>query len=68
MAAAIVEDFEPTVREALCVKAEENMRKLERISLGPSPGYHARTYPINMEKADTVAAALQYHSVWSFSL
>lgn len=36
--------------------------------LGSSGGFNARTYPISIEKADTVAAALQYHSVWSLSL
>lgn len=50
------------------MKAEENTRKLERVSLDSSLGCNARTYPINIEKADTVAAALQYHRVWSLSL
>ena len=63
MAAPIVEDFELTVREALCVKAEENMRKLERVSWVPVRAHARTSYPIIIEKADTVAAALQYHGV-----
>lgn len=69
MIAATVAAFELIVRGESCLKAEGNMRKLETVQLGSQIWrWQARTYPSIIKSADRVAAALQYHGVWSFSL
>ena len=67
--AAIVAVFELILGAGSCLNAEGNMRKLVTVSLGSRSGDHkVRRYPIIIMSADRVAAALQYHSVWSFSV
>lgn len=69
MSATIVADFKLILGAGSCLKAEGNMRKLVIVSLGLRSGVHkVRTYPVIIKSADRVAAALQYHSVWSFSV
>ena len=41
----IVADFELIVREAFCLKAEGNMRKLETVSLGSRSGVEHKNIP-----------------------
>ena len=67
MMAAMVEDWEVIVREGFGLKAAGKMRNLETVSLGTQTR-EKREYPIMMKKAERVAAPLQYHGVWSFSL
>lgn len=45
MTAAIVADFELIVREEFCLKAEGNMRKLGKVSLGSRSGVGGKDIP-----------------------